>query len=198
MTPGLSFLLRAFRPGNPLAKISLTKGNFEILVYPESYFKIAFYSFRVIYPHRNIIKKYMPKQVFIPRQLPPKKPDRCELCPLIGLIPKEDRERGKREKYYCLGIYEPMTDDDGNPILDERGCQRFGFPRLSTREANNVSASQRKEKGHLLHRPCDNMWAAWMRLQGRKFPMLTETYNTYRLPFEAEQQQKQQPKFAFE
>jgi hypothetical protein len=28
--------------------------------------------------------------------------------------------------------------------------------------------------------------------------MLTETYNTYRLPFEAEQQQKQQPKFAFE
>ena len=91
-----------------------------------------------------------------------------------------------------------MTDDEGNPILDERGCQRFGFPRLSTREANNVSASQRKEKGHLLHRPCDNMWAAWMRLQGRKFPMLTETYNTYRLPFEAEQQQKQQPKFAFE
>ena len=118
--------------------------------------------------------------------------------PLIGLIPKEDRERGKREKYYCLGIYEPLTDDDGDPILDERGCQRFGFPRLSTREANNVSASQRKEKGHLLHRPCDNMWAAWMRLQGRKFPMLTETYNTYRLPFEAEQQQKQQPKFAFE
>lgn len=140
----------------------------------------------------------MPKPVFIPRQLPPKKPDRCELCPLIGLIPKEDRERGKREKYYCLGIYEPLTDDNGDPILDDKGCQRFGFPRLSTREANNVSASQRKEKGHLLHRPCDNMWAAWMRLQGRKFPMLTETYNTFRLPFEAEQQQKQQPKFAFE
>ena len=115
----------------------------------------------------------MPKQVFIPRQLPPKKPDRCELCPLIGLIPKEDRERGKREKYYCLGIYEPLVDEEGNPILDDKGCQRFGFPRLSTREANNVSASQRKEKGHLLHRPCDNMWAAWMRLQGRKFPMLT-------------------------
>jgi hypothetical protein len=140
----------------------------------------------------------MPKQVFIPRQLPPKKPDRCELCPLIGLIPKEDRERGKREKYYCLGIFEPLVDEEGNPILDDKGCQRFGFPRLSTRASNNCSASDRKVKGHLLHRPCDNMWAAWMRLQGRKFPMLTETYNTYRLPFEAEQQQKQQPKFAFE
>ena len=108
---------------------------------------------------------------------------------------------GNNVKLYqgvTLGAKSFPLDDDGNPILDERGCQRFGFPRLSTREANNVSASQRKEKGHLLHRPCDNMWAAWMRLQGRKFPMLTETYNTYRLPFEAEQQQKQQPKFAFE
>ena len=95
----------------------------------------------------------MPKQVFIPRQLPPKKPDRCELCPLIGLIPKEDRERGKREKYYCLGIYEPMTDDDGNPILDERGCQRFGFPRLSTREtsASRTSASCTNDRADVAH-----------------------------------------------
>lgn len=140
----------------------------------------------------------MPKEVFIPRQLPPKKPDRCELCPLIGLIPKEDREKGKRERYYCLGIYEPMKDDNDNPILNSDGTTRFSFPRLSTREANNVSASDRKEKGHLLHRPCDSIWAAWMRLDRRRFPMLTETYNRYRIPFEAEQQKKQQPKFAFE
>ena len=70
----------------------------------------------------------MPKQVFIPRQLPPKKPDRCELCPLIGLIPKEDRERGKREKYYCLGIYEPMTDDDGNPFWMSAGVSGSDSP----------------------------------------------------------------------
>ena len=140
----------------------------------------------------------MPKRVFIARQLPPTKPDRCELCPLIGLIPKQDRERGKREKYYCLGIFVPMVDENGEPVLDENGCQRFSFPRVSSRGETNVSAKDRKQKGHPLHRPCDNTWAAWMRLQGRKFPMLTETYNTYRLPFEVEQQQKQQPKFAFE
>jgi hypothetical protein len=91
-----------------------------------------------------------------------------------------------------------MVDENGEPVLDENGCQRFSFPRVSSRGATNVSAKDRKQKGHALHRPCDNTWAAWMRLQGRKFPMLTETYNTYRLPFEVEQQQKQQPKFAFE
>ena len=140
----------------------------------------------------------MPKKIFIPRQLPPKKPDRCELCPLIGLIPKEDREKGKRERYYCLGIFEPQRDEQGDPILNNDGTTLFEFPRLSTREANNVSAADRKEKGHLLHRPCDNIWAAWMRLDRRRFPMLAETYNKYRLPFEAEQQQKNQPKFTFE
>lgn len=140
----------------------------------------------------------MPKKIFIPRQLPAKKPDRCELCPLIGLIPKDDREKGKRERFYCLGIYGPLKDDDNNPILNDDGTTKFGFARLSTREALNVSASDRKEKGHLLHRPCDHIWAAWMRLDRRRFPMLAETYNRYRIPFEAELQKKQQPKFTFE
>ena len=140
----------------------------------------------------------MPKKIFIPRQLPAKKPDRCELCPLIGLIPKDDREKGKRERFYCLGIYGPLKDDDTKPILNDDGTTKFGFARLSTREALNVSASDRKEKGHLLHRPCDHIWAAWMRLDRRRFPMLAETYNRYRIPFEAELQQKQQPKFTFE
>ena len=140
----------------------------------------------------------MPKKTFIPRQLPPKKPDRCELCPLIGLIPKEDRERGKRERYFCLGCPVPMNDADGNPLLNADGTTRWSFARLSTREACNVSAANRKEKGHLLHRPCDTIWAAWMRLQGRRFPMLADTYIRYRIPFEAEMQQKQQPKFSFE
>lgn len=140
----------------------------------------------------------MPKKIFIPRQLPPKKPDRCELCPLIGLIPKCDRERGKRERYYCLGIFEQQRNSDGEPMYKETGEPLVSFPRLSTREANNVSAADRKTKGHLLHRPCDNVWAAWMRLPARRFPMLAETYNRYRLPFEVEQQQKNQPKFTFE
>ena len=41
---------------NPLALLCVERGNFEILVFPESYTKIAFYPFRVIYPHRNIIR----------------------------------------------------------------------------------------------------------------------------------------------
>ena len=140
----------------------------------------------------------MPKKTYIPRQLPPKKPDRCELCPLIGLIPKEDRVKGKRERYYCLGCPKPETDENDVPILNEDGTTKWTFARLSTREVLNVSAADRKQKGHLLHRPCDYIWAAWMRLERRHFPMVVDTYNRYRLPFEAEQQQKQQPKFSFE
>lgn len=114
------------------------------------------------------------------------------------MIPKEQREKGKRERYYCLAKFEPQKDENGEPILNDDGTTRFGFPRLSTREANNVSAADRKEKGHLLHRPCDHIWAALMRLPGRQFPMLVDTYNKYRIPFETEKQKKEQPKFSFE
>ena len=52
----------------------------------------------------------MPKILYIPRKLPLEQPDRCELCPLIGVIPKEERESGKRERYYCLGVFDAETE----------------------------------------------------------------------------------------
>ena len=66
----------------------------------------------------------MPKDIFTPRQLPREQPDRCELCPLLGLIPKDERRKGKRERYFCLGIYEAETDEMGDPVLDETACNR--------------------------------------------------------------------------
>ena len=138
----------------------------------------------------------MPKEIFTPRQLPPEQPDTCERCPLAGLIPKAERRTGVRERYYCLGIYGPEFDENGEPIMEADGCQRIGFPRIKSKGIRN-SAKAWKASGHLLHRPCDHLWGAWMTLPGRLFGMPTEVYNTYRLPFEYEQQVNSQPKFKF-
>lgn len=138
----------------------------------------------------------MPKKVFTPRQLPPEQPDSCERCPLVGIIPKEERRSGVRERYYCLGIYGPEFDENGNPVIDENGCQRIGFPRIKTKGIRN-SAKSWKAKGHLLHRPCDNIWDAWMTLPGRLFGIPTDTYTKYRIPYEHEQMTKNIPRFPF-
>ena len=137
----------------------------------------------------------MPK-VYTPRQLPPNQPDRCELCPLIGIIPKAERRKGKRERYFCLGIFEAETDDNGNPVLDDNGVQQMSFPRLSSKGIM-VSAKAVQRGGHLWHRPCDYVWASWMTLPGRVFGMPADVYNTYRTPFEKEQMIKHMPKFKF-
>ena len=136
----------------------------------------------------------MPKTYYTPRKLPPEQPDRCELCPLVGIIPDEERRKGVRERYYCLGIFDALTDDNGHPVLDEQGQQRLSFPRLKSKGIT-VSAKKVKEGGHLWHRPCDLLWQAWMTLPGRLFGMPTDTYTKYRLPYEMEQQVKNQPKF---
>lgn len=138
----------------------------------------------------------MPASIYIPRQLPCEQPDRCELCPLIGIIPEEDRRKGMRERYYCLGIYETMIDADGNPLLNEHGEVRLCFPRLKSKGIT-VSAKKVKEGGHLLHRPCDLRWQAWMTLPGRMFGMPTDVFTRYRQPYELEQMIKNQPKFRF-
>lgn len=139
----------------------------------------------------------MPPIKYTPRQLPPHQPDRCELCPLVGVIPKELRREGKRERYWCLGIYEAEVDEQGNHVLDENGVQQMSFPRLSSRAVTNVSAKAVKEGGHLHHRPCDYTWESWMALPGRVFGLPTEVYNAYRLPFEKEQMIKNMPKLPF-
>lgn len=138
----------------------------------------------------------MPKVQYIPRKLPPEQPDRCELCPLVGIIPKEERESGKRERYYCLGVYDGETDDNGKPILNKDGYQKLSFPRLKSKGIN-TSAKAVKAGGHKLHRPCDLLWNAWMTLPDRLFGMPINTYTNYRLPYEKEQQVKNQPKFRF-
>lgn len=138
----------------------------------------------------------MPKKVYTPRQLPPEQPDCCERCPLVGIIPKEERRSGVRERYYCLGIYGPEFDENGNPVIDENGCQRIGFPRIKTKGVRN-SAKSWKAKGHLLHRPCDNIWDAWMTLPGKLLGIPTDTYIKYRIPFEHEQMTKNMPRFPF-
>ena len=140
----------------------------------------------------------MPPIKYTPRQLPPHQPDRCELGPLVGVIPKELRREGKRERYWCLGIYEAEVDEQGNPVLDENGVQQMSFPRLSSRAVTNVSAKAVKEGGHLHHRPCDYTWESWMDcLPGHVFCMPMMVYNAYRLPFEKEQMIKNMPKLPF-
>lgn len=136
----------------------------------------------------------MPKDIYTPRQLPPRQPDRCELCPLVGIIPKEQRRRGKRERYFCLGIYEAETDEQGNAVLDEHGQQQLSFPRLSSRAVCRVSAEQVRRGGHLHHRPCDLTWESWMTLPGRVFSIPTDVFNAYRIPFEREQMIKNMPR----
>lgn len=138
----------------------------------------------------------MPRKIFIPRQLPSEQPDRCELCPLVGIIPKAERRKGKRERYFCLGIFEAETDENGEPLYDEHGVQKMSFPRLSSKGIA-VSFRQWRAKGHLWHRPCDYVWPSWMTLPGRVFGMPTDVYNAYRIPYEKEQMIKHLPKFKF-
>lgn len=139
----------------------------------------------------------MPKIIYTQRQLPREQPDRCELCPLVGIIPKDERRKGKRERYFCLGIYEAEKDEHGDPVLDQYGQQQMSFPRLSSKGIM-VSAKKVKEGGHLHHRPCDYTWESWMDcLPGHMFCMPMEVYNAYRIPYEKEQMIKNMPKFKF-
>ena len=138
----------------------------------------------------------MPKQYYMARKLPPQQPDRCEQCPLLGLIPPDERRSGLRERYYCLGVYDTQRDESGAPLTDESGKSQFAFPRLKTKGVS-VSAKAVKSGGHVLHRPCDYIWNAWMTLPGRLYGMPTDVYLRYRMPYEHEQQVKAMPKFKF-
>ena len=88
-------------------------------------------------------------------QLPPKQPDCCAKCPLIGIIPKNLRQKGKRQSYCCLGMmpHEPLTS-----------------------KGIDVSASDKKKTGHLKHRFCDDRWEIWKRMYGDYFPLNEKSY----------------------
>ena len=102
----------------------------------------------------------MPKRLFTPVKLPEQQPDRCADCPLIGLIPKDERPAGSREGFVCLGT---------NEALSSKGIR--------------VRASRRDDH-HPLHRPCDGRWLAWMSLKGRLYNLSIAHYIRYRLPYE--------------
>jgi hypothetical protein len=103
----------------------------------------------------------MPKLTHIDIQLAPEQYDRCADCPLVGLIPEDERKEGKRKKYVCLGV--PLK------ALTSKGIW--------------VRASRRDAK-HPLHRPCDTRWSSWMSLKARTFHLSTQLYKKYRLPYE--------------
>ena len=77
----------------------------------------------------------MPKIIFIDINLREDEPDRCLDCPLLGLIPKDEREFGRQQSHVCLGTRESLsermikarrTDKDDKHKLD-RPCTRAGL-----------------------------------------------------------------------
>lgn len=108
----------------------------------------------------------MPKRTIVPTQLPMEQPDCCAKCPLIGLIPKNQRQPGVRQSYVCLGVL--------GEALPSKGIWS--------------SAADAKAKKRKLHRPCDTRWDAWAQLPGRKFGMSYAHYLQYRLPYEQSSQ----------
>ena len=79
----------------------------------------------------------MPKKIFSKVQLPRVQQDCCMDCPLLGEIPKEERQRGTQENLVCLGTHYAM----------------------SARAARS-KASEHDTK-HPLKRSCDGEWERW-------------------------------------
>ena len=107
----------------------------------------------------------MPRQNIIKVQLPAEQPDTCAQCPLIGVIPKEQRKEGVRQSYGCLGTMEALTS-----------------------KGIHSSAEAYRSMGKKLHRPCDSRWNAWQQLPGREFGISYQSYLQCRLPYEQRQQ----------
>lgn len=106
----------------------------------------------------------MPKRVTRKIKIPTEQPDCCAMCPLLGVIPKEERPFGSKETHVCIARQEALSG---------RGI--------------SVKASGR-DSHHPLKRPCDEFWEVWTRLPGGYYPMKDEFYLRYRLPYEASQQ----------
>ena len=67
--------------------------------------------------------------------------------------------KGSRESHVCIGTHDALT---GQGI----------FVRASGRDVR-----------HPLRRPCDVFWNTWMGYPGRRFPMNSDTFRVYRIPF---------------
>lgn len=109
----------------------------------------------------------MPKKNIIQVQLPMEQPDRCQDCPLLGLIPEGMRSNDFADRFkslVCIGTMDAIT-----------------------KKSSEVRASE-KDARHPHHRPCDRVWKAWSQLPGRKFGVGVEIYNTFRVPFDQTRQ----------
>ena len=114
----------------------------------------------------------MPKALFTRIQLPPRQPDRCSKCPLLGKRPAAELTKGQRQAYCCLGIFTA----EGFPVLTSKGIER--------------SAEAYRKNQRRLHRPCDNRWEVWMTLPERQLPITHEAWRERRRPYELELEQK--------
>lgn len=103
----------------------------------------------------------MPKKCFIKVKLPGDKPDCCFCCPLLGEIPKEERQgNGSQAILVCLGTEYAM----------------------SVRAARSKASDH--DSKHPLKRPCDQDWERWMDSPYfGELPIRTQDMSRYRDPF---------------
>lgn len=95
-------------------------------------------------------------------------PECCEKCPLIGIIPKEHRQRGTRQSYCCLGVWphEPLTSKGISVDVEDK----------------------RKRTGHITHRVCEDRWETWWQQPDHAVNISKDSYRFCRLPYESRQQ----------
>ena len=102
----------------------------------------------------------MPKKIFSQVRLPRVQPDCCMDCPLLGEIPKSERQPGTQENLVCLGTHYAM----------------------SARAARS-KASEHNTK-HPLKRSCDGDWDRWQETPYfGNIPIRMSDISKYRDPF---------------
>ena len=102
----------------------------------------------------------MPKKVYTKVKLSRIQPDCCMDCPLLGEIPKEEKQKGSQANLVCLGTHYAM----------------------SARAAKS-KASEHDTK-HPLKRPCDGEWERWLEAPYfGEIPIRTIDISRYRDPF---------------
>ena len=103
----------------------------------------------------------MPKKIFKKVKLSLAQPNCCMECPLLGVIPKEERQPGTQENLVCLGTHYAMSS-----------------------RAARSKASDHDTK-HPLKRSCDLEWERWHQAPYfGEIPIRCIDINRYRDPFE--------------
>ena len=105
----------------------------------------------------------MPKIIFTDIPLVEDEPDRCLDCPLLGLIPKDEREFGRQQSHVCLSTRESLSER-----------------MIKARRTD-------KDDKHKLDRPCTRagLWQVWQEKEAKPGIMVVRAvdYNKYRLGY---------------